>query len=812
MVPCKLSSIPSNVPSSNSERSNNFFSLPLRLLPAGKYPYFLGCSTATAAFSNTDMNMKTVVILLVLALATIFALVCVLLTKKEKSTRCPPSALQNSPEGRSSDQNEIFADLTAEEMAQVVKYLKDNLGVHLEDAFHAKPSDNCIYSLDMHLPPKAKVLGFLDNGGRRPLRQALAVVYFGDQPDPNVTEFTVGPLPDPTYHQDITLKKFGRKVPYHSRPVTEKEYREIDAFVFHKLFSAPSLLKACCEYNGTNLATLTTAPRGLVSGDRATWFVLFQNVVGSGYYLHPIGLEVLVDHSSLNSFEWKLKKVFYNGQYYQDLAQLEKEFKDGRMKEVRVKIAQLQNDFASRKTSTPHPPPGPFQFEPHGTRYSVTGSHVAYQSWTFAFGMNVFTGPRLFNIKFRNERIVYELSLQEALATYGSNCPGGMVSRYMDGSFGIGKFAYELVRGVDCPYMATYMDQHYLIDSDTPKLNKNSFCIFEHDMGVPLRRHFSNLGSFYYGGLAKYALVLRAISTLINYDYVWDFVFYQNGAIEVKVHATGYISSSFFMGGGTAYGNRVGEHTLGTMHNHLINYKVDLDIGGINNSLVAVDMAFESVQAPWSPEHQIQRPVLTSQILDKEEKAAFPLDGKIPRYLHFATSHQNRWNHERAYRIQIITFAGDHMPQTSTMERAISWGRYKLAVTKQKEKEQSSTCIYNQNDPWDPLVAFADFIDNETIINEDLVAWISVGFLHVPHAEDIPNTVTIGNGVGFFLRPYNYFDDDPSVSSPDSVYFTADQDAGICDINQAACLQKKASCSPSLPPFTYSGFTNLTGH
>ncbi|XP_062814180.1 membrane primary amine oxidase [Anolis carolinensis] len=755
------------------------------------------------------MNMKAVVVLLLLALATIFALVCVLLTKKEKSTKCVLSELQNPPEDLSTDQSKIFADLTADEMLRVVKYLRDHLDVHLEDAFHARPSDNCIYYLDLHLPTKTEVLGFLDRGTDRPSREALAVVYFGNQPDPNITEYIVGPLPLPTYHRDITLRKFGKKVPYHSRPVTEREYRDIDLFIFHELSQASSLLKVCCEYNGTNLATLTTAPRGFVSGDRATWFVLFHNVVGSGYYVHPIGLEVLVNHSSLSISEWTIEKVFYNGQYYQDLAQLEKEFNEGRVKEVRVKMAK-QHDFASTKPSKlSHP--GPFQFEPHGIRYKVHGSHVSWQSWAFSFGMNVNTGPRLFDIRFDNQRIVYELSLQEALAVYGSNCPGGMVTRYMDGSLGIGKFAYELVRGVDCPYMATYVDRHYLIDSDTPKLNKNSFCIFEHDMGVPLRRHFSNLGSFYYGGIPKYALVIRSISTLINYDYIWDFVFYQNGAIEVKVHATGYISSSFFTSGGNAYGNRVGEHTLGTMHNHLINYKVDLDVGGTKNSLVAVDMEYESVQAPWSPEHQIQRPKLTTKILDKEEKATFPLDGKVPRYLHFATSRENHWNQERGYRIQIVSFAGDALPQTSTMERSISWNRYKLAVTKRKEEEMTSTCIYNQNDPWDPLVVFADFIDNETIINEDLVAWVSVGFLHVPHAEDIPTTVTLGNGVGFLLRPYNYFDADPSAKSPDSVYFTAQQDASKCEVTHVACLQNTASCSPSLPPFTYNGFENLTG-
>lgn len=528
------------------------------------------------------MNMKAVVILLFLALATIFALVCVLLTKRERVATCVASQQPSSPQDVNGEKSSIFADLTAEEMTQVVTYLKGNLGVPLQDALHAEPAENCIYYVDVHLPEKTEALGFLDRRRPRPPRQALAVVFFGGQPDPNVTEFLVGPLPGPTYHQDITLRKFGRRVPYHSRPVTEKEYRDIDSFIFNELTKAPTFLKECCEYPETNLATLTTAPRGLESGDRATWFVLFQNVFGGGYYIHPVGLEILVNHSSLDPSQWKAEKVFYNGQYYRDLAQLEKDHKDRRVKEVRVKKLQPETDFASMK---PPPPPhfapaGPVQFEPQGKRYSITGSHVVYHSWSFTFGMNVNTGPRLFDIRFGKERIVYELSLQEALAMYGSDCPGGMITRYMDGSLGIGRFSFELVRGVDCPYGATYVDRHYLVDSDTPRLNKNSFCIFEHDTAVPLRRHFSNMGSFYYGGLAKYALVLRAVSTLINYDYVWDFVFYQNGAIEVKVHATGYISSSFFTGKGKAYGHRVGEHTLGTLHTHLMNYKVDLDVQG----------------------------------------------------------------------------------------------------------------------------------------------------------------------------------------------------------------------------------------
>lgn len=44
--------------------------------------------------------------------------------------------------------------------------------------------------------------------------------------------------------------------------------------------------------------------------------------------------------------------------------------------------------------------------------------------------------------------------------------------------------------------------------------------------------------------------------------------------------------------------------------------------------------------------------------------------------------------------------------------------RYQLAVTRRKEEESQSSSIYYQNDIWTPTIAFADFINNETLLGE----------------------------------------------------------------------------------------------
>ncbi|XP_010980122.2 membrane primary amine oxidase isoform X2 [Camelus dromedarius] len=732
------------------------------------------------------MNQKTTLVLLALAIITIFALVCVLLAGRggdggESSLPafCPsvsPSAQPWTHRGHS----QLFADLSREELAAVMRFLTQKLGPGLVDAAQAQPSDNCVFSIELQLPPKAAALAHLDKGRPPPAREALAIVFFGRQLHPNVTELVVGPLPHPSYMRDVTVQRNGGPLPYHRRPVLTREYLDIDHMIFNReLPQAAGLLHHCCSYKrqGQNLVTMTTAPRGLQSGDRATWFGLYYNISGAGYYLNPVGLELLVDHKALDPTGWTIQKVFFQGRYYESLAQLEEEFEAGR---VNVVVVPDNGTGASWSLKSPVPRglSPPLQFHPQGPRFIVQGSRVASSLWTFSFGLGAFTGPRIFDIRFQGERLAYEISLQEALAVYGGNTPAAMMTRYMDGSFGMGKYSTPLTRGVDCPYLATYVDWHFLLESQAPKTLHDAFCVFEQNQGLPLRRHHSYFHSHYFGGLQETVLIIRSVSTLLNYDYVWDMVFHPSGAIEVKFHATGYISSAFLFGAARRFGNQVGEHTLGTIHTHSANFKVDLDVGGVENWVWAEDMAYAHSVVPWSPEHQIQRMQVTRKLLETEDQAAFPLGTALPRYVYLASNHSNKWGHPRGYRIQVVSFPGEPLPQASSMERSLSWARYKLAVTQRKETEPTSTSIFNQNDPWTPSVDFSGFINNETIAGEDLVAWVTPGFLHIPHAEDVPNTVTAGNAAGFLLRPYNFFDYDPSFDSADSVYFRGDQDAG----------------------------------
>ncbi|KAB0337058.1 hypothetical protein FD754_025382, partial [Muntiacus muntjak] len=499
---------------------------------------------------------------------------------RSQSPRCPSGSPSAQP-WTQPDQNQLFSDLSREELTAVMSFLSQKLGPGLVDARQARPSDNCVFSVELELPPKAAALAHLDRGSPPPAREALAIVFFGGQPQPNVTELVVGPLPQPSYMRDVTVERHGGPLPYHRRPVLLQEYLDIDQMIFDReLPQAAGVLQHCCSYKqgGQNLVILTTAPRGVQSGDRTTWFGLYYNISGFGVYLHPVGLELLVDHKALDPAQWTIQKVFFQGRYYESLAQLEEQFEAGQVNVVVIPDNGTGGSWSLKSQVPPGPAP-PLQIHPQGPRFSVQGSRVASSLWTFSFGLGAFSGPRIFDVRFQGERLAYEISLQEALVVYGGNTPVGIVNRYMDRSFGMGKFATPLTRGVDCPYLATYVDWHFLLESQAPRTLHDAFCVFEQNEGLPLRRHHSDVFSHYFGGLVETVLVFRSVSALLNYDYVWDVIFHSNGAITVKLHATGFISSVFHFGAARRYGNQVRENTLGTVHTHSAHYKVDLDVG-----------------------------------------------------------------------------------------------------------------------------------------------------------------------------------------------------------------------------------------
>ncbi|NWQ91496.1 AOC1 oxidase, partial [Burhinus bistriatus] len=628
----------------------------------------------------------------------------------------------SSPTASPPDKASIFADLSATELRAVRTFLMSRPELGLSPSRGGPLAKNTLFLVELLPPKKELALRYLDQGGPRPRRQARAVVFFGGQTEPNITEFAVGPLPQPSFYRPLRFKG-GRTIPFAARPMTQLEYE----LLHHTLAEATEPLYRLLRdstgfwFHNCSRRCLTfsdIAPRGLAPGERRSWLVLQRFV--EGFFLHPVGLEVLVDHQDPDPRRWTVQQLWYNGQYFSSPQELAERYEQGTLEVAQLEEPPSRQLFSSYEprgrftTGTPTEVHGAKVCEPQGRRYWLRGNRLEYGGWSLAFRLRSSAGLQLFDLRFNGERLAYEVSVQEAIAFYGGHTPAAMQTKYMDAGWGMGSVTYELARGIDCPEVATYLDAHHLYDADGPVRFSSAICIFELPTGVPLRRHFDSdfQGGFnFYAGLEGQALVLRTTSTVYNYDYIWDFLLYSNGVMEAKVHATGFIHATFYTPQGRRYGSRVHSHVLGNLHTHLVHYKVDLDIAGPGDS-----------PGTWGG------------------RDGGSLGLAAPTGASGGVS------------------AVPHAPPMATVPSA-----------------------------------------------QDLVAWVTVGFLHVPHAEDIPNTATPGNAVGFFLRPFNFFDEDPSVASRSTVIVRPLDPPTFSQLE----IQRWTPASPgpcgAPGPFTYNG-------
>lgn len=191
---------------------------------------------------------------------------------------------------------------------------------------------------------------------------------------------------------------------------------------------------------------------------------------------------------------------------------------------------------------------------------------------------------QLHDITYKGERIIYEVGLQEAVAHYASaSDPFQASNAYLDSVYGFGASTFQLVSGFDCPAYATYLNTSFYT-TETTHIHPSSICLFEFDTGYPIQRHTSPA---YVSVTKNIAFIVRSMSTVGNYDYMFDYEFYLDGSIHITVRASGYIQSSFWTTNmGSQDGFHIHDHLAGSMHEHVLNYKLDLDVAGTANSLV----------------------------------------------------------------------------------------------------------------------------------------------------------------------------------------------------------------------------------
>ncbi|KAH9520283.1 hypothetical protein Btru_060424 [Bulinus truncatus] len=679
-----------------------------------------------------------------------------------------------------------FSELREVEIKNIVDFLYLQPELKLSDPSIANITSNYIHVIEMFPPPKKEVLRYLNGTGPKPARMARAFIFKGNQNEPMVVEYLIGPLPKPS---NITLMTTGSrktKIPYNFRPFSKYELMAFKAAVLPKLKgNVEKILKESYGASVINCGKqclkflITPVSSGfLEEGRRKSWIWFAYDI--EFYTLHPLDFQFLVDTTDVHPENWEIQNVFYADQFFANLDELVHKYFNDRINKTRVSFPtqNVEEQYSAvylrgKQVPVDNKPP-PQQMQPSGPRYTIEGNQVSYMNWKFNIRVSPTMGTQLFDIRYQEERIIYELSMQEIAVLYSGYTPAASMLYYADSAGLFGTRLRGMMPGVDCPDHGTMLDAlAYTSNEGGTKRLEKSLCIFEHNPSTLLRRHRAyGMSGAFYSGLVDHVLVVRMYICIINYDYLLDFIFHNNGGVEVHISATGYLAASFYYPKEEKYGTRISDTVVAGLHHHLFHFKADIDVKGTDNRFQTHNIGSEIKTNTWShdPQNFHSQNFFVKEDKRTEKEALYNFDFNHPKNLLFYKNEPSSLGHAPAYRLIHKGMTKSIIEEGTGFEPSVSWGRHQMSVTKQKDDEMSSSSMFAMWDAKDPVVNFKKFWENnEDIIDQDLVAWITMGSYHIPQTENVPTTGTVGTGLSFFLVPFNYFSEDPSLASRDAV-------------------------------------------
>jgi primary-amine oxidase len=148
--------------------------------------------------------------------------------------------------------------------------------------------------------------------------------------------------------------------------------------------------------------------------------------------LLPLGLFFMSDVTGRDPSQWTLEGWLYNDVFYETLDDFRAAFSSPGFQKLGTNV---EGDWARSDQQGPVLPMDtaypPTQVAPAGSRFAVDAEqkYVEWMDFSFYIGFTRDTGMALYDIRYKGERLLYELGLQEALAHYAGELSWGRPSQ-----------------------------------------------------------------------------------------------------------------------------------------------------------------------------------------------------------------------------------------------------------------------------------------------------------------------------------------------------------------------------------------------
>jgi primary-amine oxidase len=409
--------------------------------------------------------------------------------------------------------------------------------------------------------------------------------------------------------------------------------------------------------------------------------------------------------------------------------------------------------------------------QPGGPSFTINGQEIRWQKWRFRYTLHPREGLILHTVGYedgdRVRPILYRAALSEMVVPYGDSDRNWRWRAAFDvGEYNVGRQTSSIEENTDAPENATLLDATFADDEGKPQTVPRAVGIYERDAGL-LWKHYDMYSKRNESRRAR-QLVVFFITTIGNYDYGVNWIFHQDGTLEVDAALTGImlprgVKETTAQGHEQAFpsGHLVAANVVAPHHQHFFNFRLDLDVDGPANSVHEMNT---KAGAGGAGNPALNAMVMEESALASEKQAPRRMDLQTARHwLIVNTAERNALGHHPSYILVPGANALPYVAANSPVRKRAGFINNHFWATRYRPGEWHAAGPY-------PNQSLADtglprwIADDESLVNEDVVVWYTLGITHIPRPEEWP--IMSAAHVGFRLIPGGFFSRNPSLDVP----------------------------------------------
>lgn len=421
-------------------------------------------------------------------------------------------------------------------------------------------------------------------------------------------------------------------------------------------------------------------------------------------------------------------------------------------------------------------PPKPLVIQqPEGTSFEIDGNEISWQNWLFRYSIQPREGLVLYQVSYDDQGeqrpILYRASLSELAVPYADTSENWQFRNALDvGEYNLGRLSNTLELGREVPENGVLLDAVFSDEFGEPYATPQVVGIYERDSGL-LWHHYDYVTGETESRRGR-ELVLTSIMTVGNYDYGIDWIFHQDGTLEVEAQLTDILQ---FKGTDATKEDELSEsdntgellapNILAPNHQHFFNFRLDMDVDGAANSVYeqTIEPLPVSEDNPEGNAFAANKTLLLTEAQVTQDDPSHPHSDHHSEWSIVNAVEKNALGGDIGYTLHPGENSAPFAAPDSEVRQLAGFINHPVWFTEYKPGELYASGDYpNQGTANQGLPEYV--ADDESLVGKDVVLWYTMGVSHIPRPEDFP--VLPVERAGFKLKPTGFFTRNPALNVP----------------------------------------------